>query len=94
MMCSAVHPPLHQGVTYVVFIMTQALAGLVVARSHIHLACAGGEAVLRWGAHDGGGSTKDTESQSKVAVPLFKYGAKQSFDLNRRQQRRKPFEAY
>jgi hypothetical protein len=36
-----------------VFIVAQALAGLVVARalSHIHLACAGGEAVLRRGTH-------------------------------------------
>ena len=35
------------------FIVAQALAGLVVARalSHIHLACAGGEAVLRRGTH-------------------------------------------
>ena len=67
----AIHRWLPECGAYIVLIMTQALAGLVVARprSHIHLACARGEGVLRLGTHVGGGGTRCTESRSKVRQP-------------------------
>ena len=63
--------------SHLVFIVAHALAGPVVARalSHIRLACAGGEAVLRRGtqsaviAREGGGSRKGI--QGSTALLLF-----------------------
>ena len=55
MVCVAVYPLLIVCAAHLVILVTQPLARLVVARprSHIHLACAGGEAVLRRGTHAG-----------------------------------------
>ena len=56
-------------VAHVVLIMTKTLARLIVAWpcSHINLACAWREAVLRWAAHAGGACTL-----SEGAFQLFR----------------------
>ena len=73
--CCEVHPLPSVSGSHLVFIVAQALAGLVVARalSHIHLACAGGEAVLRRGTHSAvvAGRAGVAARGSKVRQPCY-----------------------